>query len=118
MSAPNESEPPILRNSRSAEIYDRARTVLPGGTGRNASTVAPFPIYMAEGRGAYTVDVDGVERLDLNNNYTSMIHGCGNPEIDRAVSEQLKRGTAFRSPPRRRWSWRRSCASGSSRCAS
>ena len=60
MSAPNESEPPILRNSRSAEIYDRARTVLPGGTGRNASTVAPFPIYMAEGRGAYTASMSMV----------------------------------------------------------
>ena len=53
------------RNSRSAELYERARAVLPGGISRLQTWVDPYPIYAGRGEGATIVDVDGVRRLDL-----------------------------------------------------
>ncbi len=82
-------------NSRSAQIFERARKVLPGGTSRQATYAAPFPIYMRSGKGAYVMDVDGAERIDFNNNYTAAIHGYGHPAIEKVVMEQVRIGTGF-----------------------
>ena len=41
------------------------------------------------------IDVDGVERIDFANNMASLIHGHAHPAIVDAVTDQLRRGTAF-----------------------
>ena len=82
-------------NSRSGQIYERARQVLPGGISRSSTYASPHPIYLSSGNGAYVTDVDCVERLDFTNNFTTMIHGYANPEIEAAVVEQVKRGSSF-----------------------
>jgi glutamate-1-semialdehyde 2,1-aminomutase len=74
--------------SRSAELYERARRVLPGGNTRTTLYEAPYPIYAASGKGARITDVEGEERLDFINNYTSLIHGHVDPEITAAVLAQ------------------------------
>ena len=84
-----------LPNSRSAQIYARAREVLPGGTSRTSTHASPHPIYLSSGHGARVTDVDGLERIDFSNNFTTMIHGYSNPVIEAAVIEQLRLGTSF-----------------------
>ncbi len=81
--------------SASAALYERARRVLPGGTTRVTTHSAPHPIYLESGNGAHVTDLDGIERLDFNGNFTTMIHGYAHPEIDRAVIDQLARGSAL-----------------------
>ena len=73
------------RNSRSAELYERARAVLPGGISRLQTLVDPFPIYAGCGEGATIVDVDGTRRLDMMNNFASLIHGHARPEVINAA---------------------------------
>ncbi|MGE3595973.1 MAG: aspartate aminotransferase family protein [Dehalococcoidia bacterium] len=58
----------------------------------------PFPVYAQCGRGAYVIDVDGTARLDLVNNFASLIHGHAHPAVIEAVSRQLVFGTAFSNP--------------------
>jgi glutamate-1-semialdehyde 2,1-aminomutase len=41
------------------------------------------------------MDVDGNRYLDCNNNFTSIILGHADPQIERAVQAQMKKGTAF-----------------------
>ena len=81
--------------SRSADLFERAQRVLPGGVSRNTVLRQPHPAYAAHGEGCRLVDLDGVSRIDFSNNMASLIHGHAYPPIVEAVTEQLKRGTAY-----------------------
>ncbi len=85
-------------DSRSAKLWARAQEVMPGGNSRTTVFMAPRPIYAAEGDGCWIVDVDGDRRLDLINNYTSLIHGHAHPAVIEAAQRRLVRGTAFPLP--------------------
>lgn len=82
-------------SSKSAELYERARRVIPDGASRSTVLIKPHPVYVAEGEGAWVMDVDGNRYLDCNNNFTSIILGHADPQIERAVQAQMKKGTAF-----------------------
>ena len=84
--------------SRSAELYARARAVMPGGNTRTTVFTAPYPSYAASASGAAITDVDGQTRLDFVNNYTALIHGHAHPRIVEAVTRQLPLGTALSFP--------------------
>lgn len=71
---------------------------MPGGNTRTTLFQKPHPLYASHGSGCRIFDVDGNERIDFSNNYTSLIHGHAKPEIIAAVSAQLARGTAFSMP--------------------
>jgi glutamate-1-semialdehyde 2,1-aminomutase len=80
--------------TRSEELYNRARKVLPGGVSRNTVLRTPQP-YTDYGEGCRLTDLDGVTRIDFSNNMSSLLHGHACPEIVHAVTEQLNRGSAF-----------------------
>ncbi len=82
-------------SSRSAELFHRAQEFLAGGVSRNTLLREPHPFYADRGSGCRLTDVDGVERLDFANNMASLIHGHAHPAIVAAVTEQVRRGTAF-----------------------
>lgn len=81
--------------TRSARTYDRAQRVLPGGVSRNTVLRRPHPLYAERGEGCRVWDVEGVERIDFANNMASLIHGHAFPPVVEAVTEQVRRGTAF-----------------------
>lgn len=85
-------------DSRSKQLYDRAIEVLPGGITRTMPWQLPFPVYAERGEGAHVVDVDGVRRLDLLNNFASLIHGHAHPLVVKAVQDRVALGTAFTNP--------------------
>jgi len=86
---------------RSHEAFARARAVLPGGTTRVTVERDPVPRYISHGRGAYLHDVDGRRYLDLNNNYTALIHGHAFEPVAAALEKQIRDGTAFANPTER-----------------
>lgn len=81
--------------SRSAELFERAQRVMPGGVSRNTVLRSPHPAYADFGKGCRITDLDGVERIDFSNNMCSLIHGHADPDIVRVVTEQIARGSAF-----------------------
>lgn len=81
--------------SHSAELFERAQRVMPGGVSRNTVLRSPHPAYAAFGKGCRITDLDGVERIDFSNNMCSLIHGHADPDVVRVVTEQLSRGSAF-----------------------
>jgi glutamate-1-semialdehyde 2,1-aminomutase len=85
-------------SKRSAELFERARKVLPGGNSRHGVFLSPFPAYAATGEGARVRDVDGVERIDCVNNWSSLIHGHGNPAVVAAVRAQAGKLMAVGMP--------------------
>lgn len=72
----------------SERLFERARRVLPGGNSRHGVFLSPFPAYAAHAKGCRVTDVDGVERIDCVNNWSSLIHGHGNQKILEAVCSQ------------------------------
>ncbi|WP_345892356.1 aspartate aminotransferase family protein [Mesorhizobium amorphae] len=88
--------PPV--GPRSAEAFGRARGVFPDGTARVTIERDPIPRYMHHGEGAFLVDVDGRRFLDLNGNFTTLIHGHAFPPVIEAVTQQLRSGSCFANP--------------------
>lgn len=84
-----------MSKSKSEEIYNRACNVLPGGVSRNTVFRKPYPHYVEKAQGCFITDVDGITRLDFANNMAALIHGHSHPEILKAVTEQLTRGSAY-----------------------
>jgi glutamate-1-semialdehyde 2,1-aminomutase len=81
--------------SRSAELFARAKKVMPGGVSRNTVLWSSVPPYVAHGKGCRVTDIDGVVRIDFANNVASLIHGHAYGPVVEAVAAQLARGTAF-----------------------
>lgn len=84
--------------SRSEEAFARALSVFPDGTSRVTIERDPIPKYMERGEGAYLFDVDGNRYLDLNGNFTSLIHGHAFKPVVDAVHLQLASGSCFANP--------------------
>lgn len=83
---------------RSRALYERACRSLPGGNSRSTLWVAPHPPYAARGQGWEVVDVDGHRAIDLQNNYTALVHGHAFEPVVRAATEALAHGSAFGLP--------------------
>src|SRR5450432_1371898 len=85
-------------SSRSKALYQRASSVMPGGNSRHSTVLFPYPIYVSHGRGCRVTDVEGEERLDFLNNYTSLILGHADPRVTEAVQRRVALSTAFTMP--------------------
>ncbi len=85
-------------SSTSKQLYQRALKVMPGGNTRHSIALAPYPVYAKSGRGCRITDVEGEERIDFLNNFTSLIRGHADPVVTQAVHEQIDQGTAFTMP--------------------
>lgn len=88
----------VAQNVTSREHADRARDRIPTGTSRSLLRHPPFPFYVDRAQGVHSTDLDGNQRIDFHNNYTTMIHGHGHPTIQAAVQRQLERGTSYSAP--------------------
>ena len=84
--------------SQSAKLFSRASAVLPGGNTRHSVYFPPYPIYAVKGQGSRVWDADGVERIDMMNNYSSLIHGHSHPAIVTAITQQAARLTSIALP--------------------
>lgn len=82
----------------SRQLSERASQVMPGGNTRHSIALAPYPIYAASGSGCHVTDVEGDQRIDFLNNYTSLILGHADPQVTAAVQRRVALGTAFTMP--------------------
>ena len=90
-----EQDKKISSSGKSAELYEQALTLMPGGCSRNTVLRDPHPLYADFAEGAYVTDIEGIKRIDFANNMASLIHGHAHPQVVAAVTAQLHRGTAF-----------------------
>lgn len=83
------------RTPTSAAMAERAMRTMPGGDTRTAAHHPPYALTLDRGEGTFVWDVDGNRYIDVLGNYTSLVHGHCYPPIMDAVSDQLRRGTAW-----------------------
>ncbi|MEO8501230.1 MAG: aspartate aminotransferase family protein [Vicinamibacteria bacterium] len=84
--------------ARSAALFERALRVMPGGNTRHSVALSPYPVYLASGKGCRVRDVEGEERIDFLNNFTSLILGHADPQVTAAAQARMALGTAFAGP--------------------
>jgi len=84
----------------SKDSFARARLVFPDGTSRVTIERDPEPVYVERGSGSYVFDIDGRRFLDLNCNFTTLIHGHAFAPVVEALTDQLQRGSCFANPTR------------------
>ncbi|HEY0767356.1 MAG TPA: glutamate-1-semialdehyde 2,1-aminomutase [Steroidobacteraceae bacterium] len=90
-----------LRHPRSAELYERACRVIPGGVNspvRAFRAVGGTPLFIARGAGAQVFDADGRGYLDFVGSWGPLIAGHAHPAVLAAVTEALGRGTTYGAP--------------------
>ncbi|MEG2053754.1 MAG: aminotransferase class III-fold pyridoxal phosphate-dependent enzyme [Oscillospiraceae bacterium] len=75
---------------RSKEIFEEAKTFIPGGVQHNLAFNKPFPICMAKAEGAYLTDADGNEYIDFLQAGGPTILGSNYEPIRKKVIELLE----------------------------
>ena len=87
--------------TRSSELFDRAKRVLPGGVNspvRAFRAVDGSPFFVAHGHGASLADVDGREYLDYVCSWGALILGHAHPAVLEAVQQAAARGWTYGTP--------------------
>lgn len=83
------------RTPQSGAAFERAKSVLAGGTSRQTSFWLPYPLTLERGEGAFVFDADGHRYIDLINNFTALIHGHCYPPAQEALARQIKDGVLW-----------------------
>jgi len=92
---------PALDDARSAELYARAQSLLPGGVNspvRAMRAIGRDPIFIARGEGCELVDVDGNRYVDWVCSWGPLILGHACPPVVEAVRDAAEHGTSFGAP--------------------
>jgi glutamate-1-semialdehyde 2,1-aminomutase len=91
---------PKSRFLESERLLRLAESVIPLGSqtfskSRTQYPVGVSPFFASKGSGSYIWDVDGNKYVDLVASLAAVTLGYGDPEIDRAVKKQLKKGVSL-----------------------
>ncbi|MEE8354816.1 MAG: glutamate-1-semialdehyde 2,1-aminomutase [Candidatus Bathyarchaeia archaeon] len=87
-----------MSESKSKSLFERAKKVIPGGVNSPVRAYKPYPFFTARAQGSRLYDEDGNSYLDYSLAYGPMILGHANPEVNKAVKEQLGKGTMYGTP--------------------
>jgi glutamate-1-semialdehyde 2,1-aminomutase len=85
----------------SAELYERALELLPGGVNspvRAMRAIGRDPIFVARGEGAELIDVDGNRYVDWMMSWGPLIAGHAHPDVVAAITAAAAAGTSFGAP--------------------
>lgn len=78
------------RNARSLELFEKAKSLIPGGVEHNLSQSKPFPLAMDRARGYRAWDVDGNEYVDYLMCGAPIILGHGFAPLDEKIVELIR----------------------------
>jgi glutamate-1-semialdehyde 2,1-aminomutase len=90
-----------LTDSRSTELYRRARARLPGGVNspvRAMAAIGRDPLFIDRGEGPELIDVDGNRFVDYVCSWGPLIHGHAHPAVLEAIEAAAAKGTSFGAP--------------------
>jgi len=95
------SSPEINNRDRSAELFERAVELLPGGVNspvRAFRGVGGTPRFIKSANGATMTDVDGRTYIDYVGSWGPMILGHADAKVISELTAALSRGTSFGAP--------------------
>ena len=90
-----------MKTDLSEKLFAKANTLFPGGVNspvRAFKGVGGTPRFIARGRGAHLVDVDGNDYVDYVLSWGPLIAGHCAPEVMREVQDAMKDGSSYGAP--------------------
>ncbi|HJJ36244.1 MAG TPA: glutamate-1-semialdehyde 2,1-aminomutase [Methanocorpusculum sp.] len=85
----------------SKELFEKAKTLLPGGVSSPVRAIRPYPFYTVSGTGSHLTTADGTSYIDCCLGYGPLLLGHQHPAVKSAVARQLDEGWLFGTPSRR-----------------
>ncbi len=83
---------------KSNEIFETAKTLMPGGVSSPVRAIKPYPFYTESAHGAHLKTVDGNELIDCCMAYGPLILGHCHPDIRAAIGRQIEKGWLYGTP--------------------
>ena len=93
-----------MNRERSTQLYDTARSIIPGGVNspaRSWGAVGGNPLFLTRGAGSRVWDADGNEYIDYVCSWGPLILGHANEQVVAAITEAAADGTSFGAPTER-----------------
>jgi len=87
-----------LGKVKSKELFEKAKTLLPGGVNSPVRAFEPYPFFVEKAQGSKLFSVDGDAYIDYCMSYGALILGHCHAEVLKAVHEQLDKGTVYGAP--------------------
>ena len=88
----------MKRLSKSEELFERAKRLIPGGVNSPVRAFNPYPFFTRYAKGSRIFDVDGKEYIDYCMGYGPLILGHAPDSVVEAVRDQLEKGTLYGTP--------------------
>src|SRR5438552_15281847 len=82
-------------DSRSQQLYRRARQVIPGGVNSPVRNYSPYPLFVGSAKGSKFKTFDSQEYLNYCMHYGALIEVHTNAEIIEAVEQARERGGIY-----------------------
>jgi glutamate-1-semialdehyde 2,1-aminomutase len=85
----------------SAELFERASRVIPGGVNspvRAFGSVGGTPYFVDHAKGAFVTDADGNTYLDYVQSWGASLLGHADPGVTEAIAHAAERGTSYGAP--------------------
>nr|WP_246221202.1 aspartate aminotransferase family protein [Phytoactinopolyspora mesophila] len=83
-----------MTRARSAELFERACSLTPGGVHSNVRLASP-PVFFERGSGAWLYDTDGHDYVDYLLGQGPNFLGHAPPSVTEAVAREMRRGSVF-----------------------
>ncbi len=83
------------RTKKSAELYARAKNIMPGGVNHNIRAFKPYPFCVVSANGNVLVDADGNRYVDFWNGHGALILGHNYPSVVKAVMAQVEKSSHY-----------------------
>ena len=89
-----------IHTETSKKLFQEAQQYLVGGVASSLHKAEheEYPIYASHGKGSRIWDVDGNEYIDYMGSFGPSLLGFSHTELNKAVCEQIERGTHFALP--------------------
>jgi glutamate-1-semialdehyde 2,1-aminomutase len=88
----------VERTKNSLSKHKSASKVMPGGNTRTTQWMDPYPFFVDKAKGMHIYDIDGNNYLDFMLNATTLVLGHANPDIVKALADQINEGTVYSVP--------------------
>ncbi len=90
-----------MGKNRSQRFFEQAKELFPGGVNspvRAFNAVGGDPRFIAQAKGAYLTDVDGMSYIDFVGSWGPMIAGHAHPKVIEAIQQAASLGTSYGAP--------------------
>ncbi len=88
-----------IKTTKSRSVFEKAKTVMPGGVSGNLRFFPPYPLYMQSGAGSKIIDVDGNSYIDCFSANGPLLLGHNHPALVSAQETVRDYGLLPLNPP-------------------